>query len=345
MERISFFCDTAELSLMQVTDLHLALRYPLKRFFLHKLARLVKTEDPQLLINSGDFFCRRKITSPVPIIRLFDHYIGTYVPWTFAWGNHDLEIGRKGREARLFEKVEKALLRSNHCLYAKSSIPRPSSTGGDAFTGGNFVIEIFQRGEEKPSWQIFILNSGRKQHITKEVSAAMEEEICRYERSVPGICFFHRPIKETDKAMKRGFFKGAGGERADCGNENGRLHAELKDLGTIKACFYGHDHVNNFFFRKNGIAYVYGRKTLPFAYGSSSLSNLDRSRQKDPRTIAWGFLMIKLPLSQKAFQEAPAIEITSILENRETEYRWQVPLKGTQRKAETFEEMNITMTC
>lgn len=55
--------------------------------------------------------------------------------------------------------------------------------------------------------------------------------------------------------------------------------------------------------------------------------------------------MIKLPLSQKAFQEAPAIEITSILENRETEYRWQVPLKGTQRKAETFEEMNITMTC
>ena len=328
MNRLCLYTPEPEIRLMQITDLHLALQYGLKRVFLRRLARLVREEKPDLLVNTGDLFCKRTVAPVRQVIRLFQRTVGKLGPWTFAWGNHDLELLRGGGHSSRFDLVEKEFRSISTCLYASAHLPRPGCTGSDAFTGGNFLIEIRKRDGEpgdKPLWHIFILNSGKNQHLMPPVFQWMDREIRATGRTVPAICFFHRPIRETARAAVREIQDGYCREKASCGGENGLVHHSLKALGTIKACFYGHDHVNHFLFQKEGIAYVYGRKTLPFSYGAASLPWLARRRKRCPRDIAWGYLRVILQAASEEEPSGEAIRIESVMEDGTVDFSWTVP--------------------
>ncbi|MFQ3620942.1 MAG: metallophosphoesterase, partial [Spirochaetales bacterium] len=113
--------------ILQITDLHLAERYVLKVSQLRRLRKIIDQIQPDLIVNTGDFFCRRRIFPPRFIVRLFNAIIGKDYPWTFAWGNHDCEAFRRGlwftrddwKEA--FCKFEHFLAHTHNCLYVPST--------------------------------------------------------------------------------------------------------------------------------------------------------------------------------------------------------------------------------
>jgi len=337
MNRLCLYTSDPEIRLMQITDLHLALQYGLKRVFLRRLARLVREENPDLLVNTGDLFCKRTVAPIRQVIRLFQRTVGKLGPWTFAWGNHDLELLRGSRHSARFDLVEKEFRSLSTCLYASAHLPRPGCTGSDAFTGSNFLIEIRNRDGEtgsRPLWHIFILNSGKNQHLMPPVFQWMDREIRAAGGTVPAICFFHRPVRETARAAMPGMTDGYCREKVSCGGENGLVHHSLKALGTVKACFYGHDHVNHFLFQKEGITYVYRRKTFPFSYGAASLPWLSRRRKRCPRDIAWGYLRIILEASVTEGPEGAAIRIESVMDDGAVEFSWTLPrIPGAEKRA------------
>jgi hypothetical protein len=342
------------LDIAQVTDLHLAGHYLFKRPHLAALRRLLRHVNPKLVINTGDLFCKRRIFSSLPALRLFEEYVGREFPWTFAWGNHDLDMLRDGPYANhMYKKTELSLrnLRgsiypSNHPFFAQRMDREWDISEPDDFLGGNFLIEVRRAvvdeiGEagqffgnprihggsqesfqEPPVWHIFIFNSGKKKHLRPEVLEWAREQAAVYGCSVPAVAFFHRPVCAIREKLSTGQFEGPAMESVGCGGDDGYVHEMLSEIGTVKACFFGHDHVNNFHCNIDGIEYHYGRKTLSLSYGALPVR---KRPSKETRTLPWGVTSIHLPFN------GDDIEVSTILEDRTVSDRYEIALH--QRKA------------
>ena len=79
------------------------------------------------------------------------------------------------------------------------------------------------------------------------------------------------PLLEYDMVWQKKLAKGIPKE-PDCiyGGDGSGISA-LKKFDDVKACFRGHDHVNDFGGRWDGIEMVYGRATGHAGYGGNKL--------------------------------------------------------------------------
>lgn len=110
-----------------------------------------------------------------------------------------------------------------------------------------------------------------------DVNGGMSEQ---YE-TVKSLAFFHIPLVEMDDAWtefrENGYkdtenFKyiegiiGEQGRQVCCGYGEDDLFEKMLELGSTKAMFNGHDHVNNTTFEYKGIQFSYGYSVDYFAY-------------------------------------------------------------------------------
>ena len=58
---------------------------------LKEIAAMAQHWNVDLVVNTGDLFCHNIQPLIHSVIAGFDKYVGSIVPWTFAWGNHDRE--------------------------------------------------------------------------------------------------------------------------------------------------------------------------------------------------------------------------------------------------------------
>lgn len=85
--------------------------------------------------------------------------------------------------------------------------------------------------------------------------------------------FFHIPIREvkyaydeyiaagrqnTDDVVHKGGNDGEGGEVVFSPDEDEQLFETILELGSTKAIFFGHDHLNNFVLDYKGVSLSYG---------------------------------------------------------------------------------------
>jgi hypothetical protein len=282
-----------EFRIMQLTDMHYYKAGILDKWEMRSIRDFCQRFQTNLIINTGDFFGHRPATTAIKIATAFDKIVGIYIPWAFAWGNHDNEmISFKGK-IHEYDQAEKGFASLTHCLYKPSrefieQYPGPSwetdteefqattgythdfenLKGFDGFYGGNYLIRVFRSNFKTPAWHLFILNSRQHKHIPPKALQWMQDCINAEKEKVPALCFYHVPNCEYNQIWNDGVAQGIKGETVCSEHDKGRIHNFFRQTGTVRACFVGHDHVNDYWGEKDGVRYVYGRKTGFHGYGS-----------------------------------------------------------------------------
>ena len=295
------FTTDGDFKVMQLTDIHIGGGFMSRaddEKALNAIALMVTKEKPDLVIATGD------ITFPVPYrAGTFNNYSGAKafanlmeslgVYWDVTFGNHDAEAySYFDREAvaKFYENED-----YKYCLFQAG----PESVDGY----GNHTIEV-KNSKGIITQAIILIDSqayvedniiesikGTYDNIHPNQVKWYESEIIRMNNEnrkinknaevVKSMAFFHIPLVEMDDAWNE--FKNNGYKNTDnfkytdgligelgrqvcCGYGEDDMFEKMLELGSTKAMFNGHDHVNNTTFEYKGITFSYGYSIDYFAY-------------------------------------------------------------------------------
>lgn len=296
-----YFTTDGDFKVMHLTDIHIGggfLSKIVDEKALNAVATMITKEKPDLVIATGD------IAFPVPYrAGTFNNYSGAKafanlmeslgVYWTVTFGNHDAEAySYFDREAMgtFYENED-----YKYCLF---------QAGPEDIDGyGNHVIEV--KNSKGIITQAMIMIDSQayvKDNIIESIKGTYdnvhpnqvewyESEIRRMDvenhqidadaETVKSLAFFHIPLVEMDDAwaefVENGYkntenFKYVEGIIAEqgrpvcCGYGEDDLFEKMLELGSTKAMFNGHDHVNSTTFEYKGIVFSYGYSVDYFAY-------------------------------------------------------------------------------
>ncbi len=296
-----FFTTDRDFKVMQLTDIHIGGGFMTKTVdekALNAIALMVTKEKPDLVIATGD------IAFPVPYrAGTFNNHSGAKafanlmeslgVYWSVTFGNHDAEAySYFDREAmaEFYENEE-----YKYCLFQAG----PEDVDGY----GNHVIEV--KNSEGMITQAMVLIDSQayiKNNIIESIKGTYdnihpnqiewyENEILRMnaengkisKESVPvkSLAFFHIPLTEmldgwnefsgnnyqdTENFRFINGIMGEGGKIVYCGLGEDEMFEKMIELGSTKAMFNGHDHLNSTTFDYKGIQFSYGYSIDYFAY-------------------------------------------------------------------------------
>ncbi len=224
--------------------------------------RMVDEQKPNLIVLTGDNLGNPKSERVVDfLIESLDKYCIPYAP---VFGNHDSEGGvEKHTYAQKFAK-------SQYCKF----LPGKADVDGV----GNYVVNLTDDGQIKFSLYFFDSNTYRDDGYDYIYPSQIEWYKQRVDqtnqkanKSVNSFAFFHIPLVEFDlakQAFERGDLQGYGiFKETPCPPvENTGLFDVMKQKGSTKAIFCGHDHVNNCDLSYQGIRLNYCLKSSRFSY-------------------------------------------------------------------------------
>lgn len=239
--------------IVQISDLHYDRNEPECQESLRLIKEVVINEKPDFVVYTGDNIhsadvdkCIDDIVEPVE---------NSHIPWTFVFGNHDVEFGYS-RYALMSKYKSK-----KYCMvkYGYSS-----ATAGV----GNYVLELKEYGGPDTKFLFYFFDSGSYTHTpnglsfdymtTEQVSWYAQTSKAykiRNRRDLPALAFFHIPLPEYAEAE---ILSGEMNELICSGELNSGMFASFVDNDVI-ACFAGHDHDNDFLGEKMGVFMAYGR--------------------------------------------------------------------------------------
>lgn len=282
--------ETGEFKVMQLTDLHIGgtrktEQQDIKAF--KAVYKLVKYAEPDLIIVTGDLIYPDLKTTHSPdnmksFTLLCDFFENMGVPWTFTFGNHDTEgFALAGPED--INHVTQTYLK---CLYQYRDP-----------LGGRTNLFINVRDKENRILQSLVLMDSRE-YVEGGYDSISEEQLEWYERrilklseeqgkQVPSMLFFHIPFQEWNmiydmykkKSPEVRYHYGRIGEKNEeiCSSkENNSLLDKLFKLGSTKAVFVGHDHLNDLSLEYRGVRFTYGKSIDYLAYNGIESSTYQR---------------------------------------------------------------------
>lgn len=268
-----------DFKILQITDTQLFMSKKENDETLALVKKLAAEQKPNLIVLTGDnvsgFF-----TAPLlkKVIACMEE-IG--IPWAPVYGNHDSE-----GQASLKWQGEQ-FQNSENCLYK----PGASNISGE----GNYIINVKEDGNIINS--LFMIDSHNKFEYSegvKDYAYIEQDQINWYEwaikgvskaqfgeynlaenKVVPSMAFFHIALPEMAIALEGSLDEnnlgevpesigtGAIRERITCPPYNSGLFNVMKELGSTKDVFVGHDHSNDASLTYQGIRMTYGVKTGP----------------------------------------------------------------------------------
>jgi predicted MPP superfamily phosphohydrolase len=235
--------------ILQVTDFHNDQGRDLAERTYRDVRTMIRRYNPHFLAVTGDIWCGDDQPAIAPSLRQRDiRFLGSLgTPWAFCWGNHDY-IGD-------FERAENE-------LRAGKNAYMPESDGR-----GNYRIELHDPNT-KPIWQIYFLNSHELGLEPEDVHYLSTQSTTQ---SLPALVFFHIPLKQYEDARLGEVYTGIAQEEVlYWENDASRLDA-IAATESVRACFVGHSHVNDFFCERDGVVLAYGRATGHGGYGADRL--------------------------------------------------------------------------
>lgn len=274
--------------IMDITDVHMGCSpYTTKEDkqamqAIHKLADSIK---PDLIIVTGDCIYSAPTMGSLSSghsQKVFASFMETLgIPWTVAFGNHESEVyAFAGREkmGKILESEE-----YKNCVFVR---------GPSELTGvGNQVIVVRNNDTKKTVNQVLMLiDSNDYTGIMSNYDSIHPDQIEWYKNQISAIAaeqgktpaqigslaFFHIPVTEYEKAYDEGTI--ISGEKnepvchpADTGSDV--FFAEMKDFGSTRAMFAGHDHTNNYIAEYQGILLAYSLSIDYVAYKDIDKTN------------------------------------------------------------------------
>jgi hypothetical protein len=245
--------DPAHFRILQFTDIHFFGGHSDREKWkdpktIENMAAFVKRSKPHVLAVTGDLWFNNPQGRGAEFMAFaIEKLEALGVPWLFTWGNHDqLDDYGRGHDA---------FARAKHSLYR----------GQD--TDGNYIVEVLDTGGQR-LWNLVCINSGPSG--IQESQRAWILNQAAVERTLGGgpraFAFFHIPIRQYEEAWTQGVMAGEKKQRVMFESEAGKALGALKAL-NVRACFCGHDHVNDFAGMADGVELVYGRATGYAGYG------------------------------------------------------------------------------
>lgn len=176
------------------------------------------------------------------------------VPWAFCWGNHDqlddFAAGHAALEA------------------ARGSLYRGGGTHGD------YRIDVWRGAERKLAARLWLLNSNRYGLTAWQLEwlRSARAQLAREKSpAVPALGFFHIPLLDQKTLHRPGATPGVALEGVCHETEQGQAAPVLAGDDRLRACFCGHDHVNDYAVRTQHLDLVYGRATGHAGYGGEKV--------------------------------------------------------------------------
>ncbi|MBR5144682.1 MAG: metallophosphoesterase [Clostridia bacterium] len=271
---------------------------------LNAIAAMIATEQPDLVVVTGDISFAVPWAATLNNKYAHDMFIrfmenlGVY--WTVTFGNHDSEIydyytrsdvadfySENSLTYCLFNRgPEDVYGECNHMINVRNSDGLITQTvimmDSNSYTdedplGFNWIYDNIH--QDQIEWYRSSIEAYNAHNAAiLEGGDYSDEEIERYS-TVKSLLFMHIPPMETriayDEYLAEGdtedvsFVRGEVGESAPyvyCSMEEDQLFETMLELGSTKAVFYGHDHLNNIALNYKGIILTYGYSVDYFAY-------------------------------------------------------------------------------
>ena len=255
--------------ILQLTDLHYFSREPstwdeFNARTSQQIRKLVELTKPDLVVITGDVWSENENGSGEDQLRYaLSQFAALEVPWAFTWGNHD-QVTDRARADALLENAPGSLYR-----------------GGNS--GGHYTLDLVSPSGQL-LWQLLFIDTGRDGLIGERRDWIRQLPPA----DVPRVAFFHIPLKQYAQIWEDGTASGIWGEPPCFEREDGGALEILLAAG-VTACFCGHDHMNDYSGRVEGVELVYGRVSRTGGYGRDTfekggkLITLNSSR----RTCSW----------------------------------------------------------
>ena len=232
----------ASFRILQFTDIHFSPKHEFMAGWRNRhtsglMEKIAAEAKPDLLVVTGD--CWPEEGDNVGDMKYaVAQWSRLGVPWLYAWGNHD--------QLRDF------------CIGHETLTKAPNSFYRGNASNGNYSLDLVDESG-KLLWQIICLNTEREGFNQPQQAwlAALDKDA---PPPVPRFAFFHIPIKQYADVWDNGTANGIIGERPCIEKEDGSALAVLKKA-NVRACFCGHDHVNDYAGVIDGVDLVYGRAT------------------------------------------------------------------------------------
>ena len=250
--------NPAEFKILQLTDIHFfAQTTSIDWQTIVDLPKLVDYTKPDIILVTGDFWHNNPdgrgeeyMNTAITIIERLG------IPWAFTWGNHD--------QLNNYENGHLAFTNAPHSLYSGSS------------SNGNYVIEV-KNTENELLWDLICMNSsiGGGSTGLAAIAQAWISELLQFQaagkHASNAFGFFHIPVPQYQTVWDAGI-PGVKYENVYSGSQDDSNAFNLfKQLETMRACFCGHDHVNDYGGMLEGIELVYGRATGYAGYGGGQV--------------------------------------------------------------------------
>lgn len=248
--------DPARIRALQLTDIHFfcTRKHPENdKKTIEDLKKLLDLAQPDIIWMTGDLWHDNPDGEGQGFMEFGVAEMEKLgVPWTFVWGNHDrLDDYVKGHDR---------IAGARNALYR----------GGAS--GGNYTVTL-QDKAGAPLWELLCLNSGgnglgaAQKTWVSEITAARKAEAA----PKPAITLVHIPMKQYADLWKQHEASGVRLEEVCNEGEDGSAFPVLKEYGNLRAVFCGHDHVNDYNGKLDGVELVYGRATGHGGYGGKQV--------------------------------------------------------------------------
>lgn len=266
-----------------------------ERILVGTVRELYERVKPDLVTVSGDIGCAGQYVAYESFADMLDSY---QVPWAPVWGNHDDQGGNEP-----IEKVVEGYLKHPYCIYEK---------GDPEFGNGNYIINITENDKivenifmlDSHDREYFINEEGKKVDrwaklwIPQLEWYASEIENLKKLGSKESMMVLHIPIYAYQTAANAAFRTGLDRKSVEpqqssdpmywnpgyedsfgvmyegiCSYPNeDHAYDYIKKADHTKTIIAGHDHVNNFVIKYDGVRFIYSLKTGAGCYWNEKLS-------------------------------------------------------------------------
>ncbi|EER97091.1 hypothetical protein BDA96_02G290500 [Sorghum bicolor] len=252
------------------------------------LYRVFRAEEPDLVVFTGDNIYGANSTDAAKSMdAAIAPAIDMKLPWAAVIGNHDQE-GTLSREGVM-----------RHLVGMKNSLSSFNPEGIEIDGYGNYNLEVSgvegTPMDEKSVLNLYFLDSGDYstvpsingygwikasqqvwfQQTSSSLQAKYMNENPKQKEPAPGLVFFHIPLPEFS-SFTAANFTGVKQEGISSASINSGFFASMVEAGDVRAAFVGHDHINDFCGKLNGIQLCYAGGFGYHAYGKAGWSRRAR---------------------------------------------------------------------
>lgn len=274
-EGADIYCKTEDdIKIMQITDMHISgleENYNKNILAMQTVYEMAEREQPDFIVATGDLVFGMAHTrseddrTALDMVLKFMDSMG--IAWTWTFGNHDHDYFDRLETSELTQILSEAEL-----LYMPENNPHLKGYSNGVFRIyrqnklASALILLDSNGEILDSNMELVTYDYIDESQVLWYSDKIEELKKQAGKEIDTFVYIHIPLEEYAQIAAEDYLSGEKRENVSCSRIYNNLAETMTELGSTKALFCGHDHLNDFISLYNGIYFVYGKSIDYTAY-------------------------------------------------------------------------------